>query len=278
MRPRLDRAGVALAIESSPFKPEALVDEGHVRQVLVNLVGNAIDALDGRPEPSVSLRSETIGREVLVTVRDNGPGIPEANRERIFEPFFTTKKKGKGTGLGLAICRSLIEAQGGRIELHGNAGEGTAFTIALPSSRKATTSRIDLQPVRAKMSKVTEMELALVVSAGEQVCELCQVFLSRLNTRVEIVREVPMASQLTGATDFDLVILEHTVRQSGDGLVLAENILRNRPEMKNRVMMLCTEAQRAQLREYPFAAALSLIEHPLTVEKFVDALLRLEND
>jgi signal transduction histidine kinase len=70
---------------------------------------------------------------VLLTVTDEGPGIPKENRRKVFDPFFTTKPVGQGTGLGLSVCRSIVESFGGTLELApGVAGEGAKFVIALP--------------------------------------------------------------------------------------------------------------------------------------------------
>ena len=70
--------------------------------------------------------------DVVVKVKDSGPGIPSEIRNRIFEPFFTTKATGKGTGIGLALCHRIIETHGGRIKLDDACQDGTAFVIKLP--------------------------------------------------------------------------------------------------------------------------------------------------
>jgi two-component system NtrC family sensor kinase len=69
---------------------------------------------------------------VHLAVKDNGPGIPEANLHRIFEPFFTTKPVGKGTGLGLSICYGIVKKMGGEIKVVSKVGEGTGFEISIP--------------------------------------------------------------------------------------------------------------------------------------------------
>jgi signal transduction histidine kinase len=104
-------------------------------QVVLNLLVNALQALpEGRrSENRVAVRLGEADGHVRLEVEDNGAGIPAAIRTRIFDPFFTTKKKG-GTGLGLAISRTIVEEFGGRIEVEGQEGRGTRFTVVLPAA------------------------------------------------------------------------------------------------------------------------------------------------
>ncbi|WFS63266.1 ATP-binding protein [Pseudodesulfovibrio thermohalotolerans] len=103
-----------------------------MQQVFLNLVNNAIDAMDpGGGSLDISTRQE--GDTVLALVSDTGSGIPEANLSRIFDPFFTTKPVGKGTGLGLSIIYGIINKMGGNISVDSAVGRGTTFTLRLPS-------------------------------------------------------------------------------------------------------------------------------------------------
>ncbi len=103
-------------------------------QVLLNLLLNANQALAGRPSAHVVAESAREGRNVIVQVRDNGPGVPEPHRHRVFDPFFTTRAPGDGTGLGLSIAFDIVREHGGELEL-GTAPEGGAcFTIRLPAA------------------------------------------------------------------------------------------------------------------------------------------------
>jgi len=106
-------------------------DPSQLRQVLLNLFNNAMDAIQRGGEIKVET---TIGDDDMVTVkvRDTGGGIPEENLKRIFDPFFTTKPPGKGTGLGLSICHGIIDKLGGKISVVSHVGKGTTFTIDLP--------------------------------------------------------------------------------------------------------------------------------------------------
>lgn len=101
-------------------------------QVITNLLSNAIDALEGQEKRYIVLSGQLRDNTILLSVKDNGEGIPEENREKIFDQFFTTKEVGKGTGIGLALCRSIIQQMGGSLDLDENHKEGALFSIKLP--------------------------------------------------------------------------------------------------------------------------------------------------
>ncbi len=111
--------------------PVIHTDSSQVRQVLFNLVNNAMDAINKKGEIHLSTRQNK-DKSITVTVSDTGMGIPQENLNRIFDPFFTTKEPGKGTGLGLSICHGIIQKLGGTIFVASKVGEGTTFTIRLP--------------------------------------------------------------------------------------------------------------------------------------------------
>ena len=112
--------------------PPANVDGDRLRQVFLNLLRNAFEAVDegGRISVSLAAGGGEEGRTYLVRISDNGAGIPEKDRENIFEPFFTTKSS--GFGLGLANARKIVEQHGGSVKVVGKRGRGSAFVVILP--------------------------------------------------------------------------------------------------------------------------------------------------
>ena len=105
-----------------------------LNQVVMNIVGNAADAIQGQGRIEIETRLD--GEHYVIAITDSGPGIPEALRERVFEPFFTTKPVGSGTGLGLAIAYNVVRAHQGTIGVGAAPGGGAAFTIAVPLRRQ----------------------------------------------------------------------------------------------------------------------------------------------
>jgi two-component system sensor histidine kinase HupT/HoxJ len=121
---------VALDIDAG--KPVFVMGRaGHLQQVVMNLVQNAFDALDGREDGRIGISVDTEGPSAVLEVRDNGPGVPEALRTSIFDPFFTTKPVGRGTGLGLSISLKIAEEHGGSLTYCGGS-EGACFRLVLP--------------------------------------------------------------------------------------------------------------------------------------------------
>ena len=109
-----------------------VTDPGLLRQIVINLLSNALDAVEHGGQVELAARAQD--NHVLITVRDTGTGIAPEDLRRIFEPFYTTKGRGKGTGLGLAICRELAKSLGGTITVESTPGQGSAFTLHLPRS------------------------------------------------------------------------------------------------------------------------------------------------
>jgi len=106
-------------------------DENYLIQILLNLVQNSMDALAGRPQPTIWLKVIETATSVDLIVRDNGSGIPKENLSKIFDPFFTTKQVGQGMGLGLSICFRLIQQMGGEVKIDSEPGSHTQFTLSL---------------------------------------------------------------------------------------------------------------------------------------------------
>ncbi|MGZ3216986.1 sensor histidine kinase [Paracoccus sp. T5] len=128
---RIGKRELALKIELPPGP--LMVRAGPVRfqQVIVNLLSNALDALEGRPDAQIRITAEATPDRVVLTVADNGPGIPEGLDERIFDPFFSTKGVGSGLGLGLSISFNIVKDFGGELRLLRQPG-GACFQIDLP--------------------------------------------------------------------------------------------------------------------------------------------------
>ena len=122
---------VEIRLSLDPAAEEVEGSPTELQQIILNLVNNAIDAID-KPGGLVELRSVRENDSVSILVRDNGQGIPAETLPRIFDPFFTTKAEGQGTGLGLAICRDILSKMHGTISVESTPGQGSTFHVRLP--------------------------------------------------------------------------------------------------------------------------------------------------
>jgi signal transduction histidine kinase len=146
--PAIDEAGIAIERrdqQRSPDQRAVQADANLLQQALVNLIRNAVDAMQGASDAgaddsgqttSLILDAEPDQQGLTLTVRDTGPGIADADIDRIFNPFFTTR--GTGTGLGLAIVHRIVDAHGGTVSVHNDGG--AVFQLALPSKPPSATA------------------------------------------------------------------------------------------------------------------------------------------
>ena len=124
--------GVQLTLDLAPGLPEVLVDPGQIQQAILNLVRNSLDALTGRTDGRITIRTALAATgEVRLSVSDNGPGVSPRAMKRIFDPVFSTKEN--GTGLGLAITHTIARAHGGSLDYRPNVPSGACFDILLPT-------------------------------------------------------------------------------------------------------------------------------------------------
>ena len=137
LKDSLVRKGIRLERDFAPGLPAVLVDGDKMRQVFLNILRNAEEALEagGRIDVAMDMAVERGQRKVRVRISDDGPGIPDKDRDNIFEPFFTTKPS--GFGLGLANARKIVEQHNGSVKLARKRGRGTSFVILIPCEEGA---------------------------------------------------------------------------------------------------------------------------------------------
>ncbi|MBF0224923.1 MAG: response regulator [Desulfobacterales bacterium] len=124
--------GIDINLKVEPEMSLIVSDPYKIRQVLINLVNNAIQSIDKNGKIIISLVNEP--KFVLISIQDTGQGIPKENFNKIFEPFFTTKPPDQGTGLGLFVTKGIVEKLGGKIDLESRLGKGTTFFVRLPKN------------------------------------------------------------------------------------------------------------------------------------------------
>ena len=142
LRHRLESYGADVELDRQRRLPEIAADPEQLKEVLVNLLVNACEAMGGGGRVVISEQEgiiEPLGRVVVIQVKDNGTGVPETIQGTLFEPFFSTKEE--GTGLGLSIAARIVEDHGGWLNLRSHRGKGATFTITLPCKEEQSWVR-----------------------------------------------------------------------------------------------------------------------------------------
>jgi nitrogen-specific signal transduction histidine kinase/ActR/RegA family two-component response regulator len=191
------------------------VDAGQISQVVQNIVLNASEAM---PEGGiVHLTSKNIplsreGRQIRISIKDTGMGIPESYRTKIFDPYFTTKQK--GSGLGLATSYSIVKNHGGSIDVESKQNKGTTFTITLPACEPAALEKKAVQPefdVRKQNGRI------ILMDDDAMIRDLARIMVETLGHEIELACHGEEAIEkyrgaLMSENPFDLVILDLTIK------------------------------------------------------------------
>ncbi|HKQ08016.1 MAG TPA: ATP-binding protein [Blastocatellia bacterium] len=205
---RAESEGVHITLELKLGTDEARVmgDESELREVLVNMVFNAVDAM---PEGgTITLSTREAGGQIEIGVSDTGEGMTDEVRPRVFDPFFTTKGKA-GMGLGLAVSYGIIRRHEGSVSVHSESGRGTSFRILLPPARARAESRPTGEPPAiALVPQQPGRTRILVVDDEERVRELLRDILESEGYCVALARGGREALELLTESDFDAVFTD----------------------------------------------------------------------
>jgi two-component system NtrC family sensor kinase len=230
---RVDTVTVDLRLAAE--LPAIRADADQIRQVLVNLLTNAHQALREVQTPrQVMLRTRCDATRTLVIleVEDTGPGIPPALRPRIFEPFFTTKPPGMGTGLGLSLCQGIIEGHGGTIRVTSQPGQGTVFRVELPVGEGPVTT----SPTPEETVPLVRKQTILIVDDEPSVIRGLSRLLRRDGHTVDTALNGRMALARLQERAYDVILSDLRMPElDGSGLYQA---LAQYPELQQRFVFL----------------------------------------
>jgi signal transduction histidine kinase/CheY-like chemotaxis protein len=263
-------------------------DAGRIRQVLVNLIGNAVKfTRNGYVQLSVTSEEERNGEAMLrMTVEDTGIGIPEDRRTDIFGKFTqvdgsTTRRYG-GTGLGLAICKELVELMGGRIGVNSRLGEGSTFwvTLNLPVVPQGAVKRDAagetpgaLQPLRAGAEQRIRARV-LVAEDNLMNQRVVAMMLENLGCRVDVAPTGRDAVEMLGRFPYDLVFMDCWMPEI-DGIAATKLIRRQEPADRHVPIIAMTAIAQEQDRERCLAAGMDdYLSKPVAAEDLRAALDR----
>ena len=198
--------GVTLDLPGTPG-PELVADPVRLRQILTNLIANAIKFTESGGR--VWAEASATRTSVRITVHDTGLGIAYEDLERIFEPFEQASRTSRlGAGLGLAIARSLTELHGGKIEVQSTPSVGSAFSVVLPRLPASTSGRASAEPTRSEAPVEGRGRLVLVVEDEPTALSLIADVLRRADYQVRQATDIDEAARLIGRRRPDLVLLD----------------------------------------------------------------------
>jgi two-component system NtrC family sensor kinase len=290
----LQRFGLAaekirVDMDLDPALPLVQGDPGQLQQVLMNLVGNAQQALEEQGHGGiVRLRTRRIGeRRVLLEVEDNGPGIPQAIQARIFDPFFTTKPAGVGTGLGLSIVLSVVREHGGQVHVISPPQGGAKFQIEMPSaSERQQAEALTLVAPEKKMARQDAVPFAgaerraasfesreaprvLVVEDEPTVARLIADVLEDEGMQVDVLLDGREALDRAARVAYDLVICD--MKMPGlDGQHFHKSLQRTKNPLSERFLFVTGDVIAAQTREFLERNRLPHVAKPFRVEELTE--------
>ncbi|MBE7213101.1 MAG: response regulator, partial [Gluconacetobacter diazotrophicus] len=236
---------IALHSKLGPGLWNCRVDPSQCELALLNVLINARDALEGRPEKRVTIETRNVevgpedvanfaglppGRYAAVSVTDTGCGMPEEVRSRVMDPFFTTKEEGKGTGLGLSMVYGFAKQSGGAVRIYSEEGVGTTVRIYFPATDGEVARAAEAQ---ARAMDRGGSELILVVEDRQEVGDLAEAFLADYGYRILRAADGRQALALLDREPSINLLFSDLIMPGGmNGVVLAREARRRRPRLR----------------------------------------------
>ncbi len=268
---------IRVEIDLDPTLPFVHGDPGQLQQVLMNLMGNAQQALEQQGRGgTIRIRTKRIReRRVLLEVEDDGPGIPQAIQARIFDPFFTTKPAGVGTGLGLAIVLSVVREHGGQVHVSSPPKGGAVFRIELPAASEALQEFTEAALATGRENPLaTAFETAkgacvLVVEDEPTVARLIADVLEDEGMHVDVLLDGRAALDLAARNSYDLVICD--MKMPGlDGQHFYKSLESAKNPLRERFLFVTGDIVAAQTREFLERNHLPHVAKPFRVEELTE--------
>lgn len=285
---------VRVQLDLDPVLPFVHGDAGQLQQVLVNLIGNARQAIEEQGKGgTIRVKTSRVSdQRVLLEVSDDGPGIPQAIQARIFDPFFTTKPAGVGTGLGLAIVLGIVREHGGRLHLTSNPGQGSVFSIELP-----VTATMDIPlpasaggapPVRQRLEPLLTPEpletaytgatlgdwagnRVLVLEDEPTVARLIADVLEDEGLRVDVLLDPREALDRTAHEDYALAICDMKMPEL-NGEHFYQALARAKNPLRERFLFVTGDVLAAHTRDFLEHNHLPHVAKPFRVEELTEKI------
>ena len=246
-----------------PELPVTWADPFQIQQVLLNLIGNAEQALADRPDPRrITVRTSHAGGTIFFSVSDTGVGIDPERLDRIFNPFYTTKPVGQGTGLGLSISDGIVREHGGRIMVESAPGQGATFVVELP----VVEPPADRPPVPERpLSAFTSAGRMLVVDDEPAMRAAISGFLVSVGHAVDVAATAAEARALLGANEYDVVLLDLRMA-GGGGEALFDELQARDPRHAARVVFVTGDVESEAAQRFLHQAQRPSVSKPFQLD------------
>lgn len=268
---RLRQVGATLESALPAGGVFVLADAQQIKQVLVNLLINSLDALEGRPRRCLRIEGARENGCWHLTLSDTGSGIEPQNLTRVFDPFFTTKAPDRGTGLGLSVCYNIVKAHGGDLAITSAAGEGTQVRVRLPAATEdSALNQTSAEPAPARPApQVRGVRNVLIVDDEDAIALMLRAVVHRsMGCQAEWVENGQLAIQRLQEAAFDLIISDVRMPHVS-GLDLFRWVREHRPELARRFVFITGDAGSLDLNAEIETLGAPVLRKPFPMEVFL---------
>ena len=253
LKNQLMASKIDLTFTAEPGLPEVEVHANQIKQVFVNIINNAAQAIRGanRSGGRITVLAKCWLDGVAVSIADNGPGMPESVAQHVFEPFFSTKSEGEGTGLGLSICQGIVKEHGGSMTVDPGPGTGATFTVELPGASRARVSG-PVAAVPAEMlatATAAEPLRVLVVDDEPHILHYMQATLESWGHTVVLASDGSQALKRALTQPFDLIICDLRMPRLG-GREMYQTLAQMHPAVAERMVFATGDTVRGDTLQF----------------------------
>ena len=267
LRNQLMADKVEATLEVEPGLPDIEVSANQIKQVFVNIINNACQAIaSDAPSGRIWITAKRVHDSVAVSVTDSGPGMPEEIASRVFEPFFTTKPEGAGTGLGLSISQGIVKEHGGRITLETPPGGGATFTVELPLRAEAAPAE-----TAPRLATEAPQLSILVVDDEPHILHYMRATLESWGHTVEVASDGTYALERALAGTFDVIICDLRMPHLS-GREMYSKLARQDPRVAERIIFATGDTVRGDTLQFLEQLGRPYLRKPFTLAELRAAL------
>lgn len=277
LKNQLMASRIELTLEAEPGLPEVEVHANQIKQVFVNIINNAAQAIASTRTSGgrIDILAKCLPDGVAISIADNGPGMPPAVAERVFEPFFSTKSEGEGTGLGLSICHGIVNEHGGSMTVDpGGGGRGATFTVELPGAVRplgqvpgAAAREGARAPTRSSgPTEPAEPLRILVVDDEPHILHYMQATLESWGHEVVLARDGSQALKRALIQPFDLIICDLRMPRLG-GREMFHTLAQMHPAVADRLIFATGDTVRGDTLQFLEELGRPFLQKPFQLDE-----------